>query len=185
MLEHLGEADAAARIARAVQDFDGDVAALGTRGDHETTNGEVVNAELTPTKKIWMDGKLVDWENATTHVLSHTLHYGTGAFEGIRAYKTPKGVAVFRLREHMERLLAQLQDPDDRRALHVGRTVRRHHRDGAGERDARRLLHPSPGLPRLRRDGREPDGRAGQRGHRACGRGAPTSATTASRTACA
>ena len=60
---------------------------------------------ITPTKKIWMDGTLVDWENATTHVLSHTLHYGTGAFEGIRAYKTPNGVAVFRLREHMERLL--------------------------------------------------------------------------------
>ena len=60
---------------------------------------------ITPTKKIWMDGVLVDWENATTHVMSHTLHYGTGAFEGIRAYETPNGVAVFRLREHMERLL--------------------------------------------------------------------------------
>ncbi len=52
-----------------------------------------------------MDGALVDWESATTHVLSHTLHYGTGAFEGIRAYKTPNGVAIFRLREHMQRLL--------------------------------------------------------------------------------
>jgi branched-chain amino acid aminotransferase len=60
---------------------------------------------ITPTKKIWMDGTFVDWENATTHVLSHTLHYGTGAFEGIRAYKTPNGVAVFRLREHMLRLI--------------------------------------------------------------------------------
>jgi branched-chain amino acid aminotransferase len=60
---------------------------------------------ITPTKKIWMDGTFVDWENATTHVLSHTLHYGTGAFEGVRAYKTPNGVAVFRLREHMDRLL--------------------------------------------------------------------------------
>ncbi len=60
---------------------------------------------ITPTKKIWMDGALVDWELATTHVLSHTLHYGTGAFEGIRAYKTPSGVAIFRLREHMQRLL--------------------------------------------------------------------------------
>jgi branched-chain amino acid aminotransferase len=60
---------------------------------------------ITPTKKIWMDGVLVDWEQATTHVLSHTLHYGTGAFEGIRAYKTPNGVSIFRLREHMQRLL--------------------------------------------------------------------------------
>ncbi len=60
---------------------------------------------ITPTKKIWMDGQLVDWDSATTHVLSHTLHYGTGAFEGIRAYKTPNGVAVFRLKEHIDRLL--------------------------------------------------------------------------------
>jgi branched-chain amino acid aminotransferase len=60
---------------------------------------------ITPTKKIWMDGKLVDWSDATVHVLSHTLHYGTGAFEGIRAYKTPNGVAVFRLKDHMDRLL--------------------------------------------------------------------------------
>src|ERR1700722_20755190 len=60
---------------------------------------------ITPTKKIWMDGTLVDWPDAKVHVLSHTLHYGTGAFEGIRAYKTPTGVAVFRLREHMARLL--------------------------------------------------------------------------------
>src|ERR1700677_4675967 len=60
---------------------------------------------ITPTKKIWMDGTLVDWPDATVHVLSHTLHYGTGAFEGIRAYKTPNGVAIFRLKEHMERLL--------------------------------------------------------------------------------
>src|SRR5271163_4652114 len=60
---------------------------------------------LTPTKKLWLDGTLVDWDDAKVHVLSHTLHYGTGAFEGIRAYKTPQGVAVFRLREHMERLL--------------------------------------------------------------------------------
>jgi branched-chain amino acid aminotransferase len=60
---------------------------------------------ITPTKKIWMDGKFVDWQDATVHVLSHTLHYGTGAFEGIRAYKTPNGVAIFRLKDHMDRLL--------------------------------------------------------------------------------
>jgi branched-chain amino acid aminotransferase len=53
---------------------------------------------------IWMDGKLVAWEDATVHVLSHGLHYGTGVFEGIRAYETPDGTAVFRHREHMERL---------------------------------------------------------------------------------
>ncbi|MEI8126795.1 MAG: branched-chain amino acid transaminase [Actinomycetota bacterium] len=60
---------------------------------------------ITPTSKIWMDGVLVDWDDATVHVLSHGLHYGTGAFEGVRAYPTSTGVAVFRLREHMARLL--------------------------------------------------------------------------------
>jgi len=61
---------------------------------------------ITPTSKIWMDGHLVDWEQAQVHVLTHTLHYGSGVFEGVRAYKTPQGVAIFRLREHTERLLA-------------------------------------------------------------------------------
>ncbi|MGH8981041.1 MAG: branched-chain amino acid transaminase [Acidimicrobiales bacterium] len=59
---------------------------------------------ITPTKKIWMDGSLVDWDDAKVHVLSHTLHYGSGAFEGIRAYPTPQGVAVFRLEDHITRL---------------------------------------------------------------------------------
>lgn len=56
------------------------------------------------TKKIWMDGTFVDWDNAQVHVLSHTLHYGLGAFEGIRCYDTVRGSAVFRLREHIDRL---------------------------------------------------------------------------------
>lgn len=54
--------------------------------------------------KIWMDGQMVDWRDAKIHVLTHTLHYGCGAFEGIRAYMTPKGTAIFRLQEHTERL---------------------------------------------------------------------------------
>ena len=54
--------------------------------------------------KIWMDGTLVDWRDAKIHVLTHTLHYGCGAFEGVRAYDTVDGTAVFRLREHTERL---------------------------------------------------------------------------------
>ncbi len=54
--------------------------------------------------KIWMDGQLVDWRDAKIHVLSHTLHYGCGAFEGVRAYHTAQGTAIFRLREHTERL---------------------------------------------------------------------------------
>lgn len=60
---------------------------------------------ITTTDKIWMDGELVDWDKATTHVLTHSLHYGMGVFEGIRAYPTSEGVAVFRLRDHIVRLL--------------------------------------------------------------------------------
>ncbi len=53
---------------------------------------------------IWYDGQMVDWRDATTHVLTHTLHYGMGVFEGVRAYKTDKGTAIFRLKEHTDRL---------------------------------------------------------------------------------
>jgi branched-chain amino acid aminotransferase len=59
---------------------------------------------MEPTKFIWKDGELIPWDEANVHVLSHGLHYGTGAFEGIRAYETKRGPAVFRLTEHMERL---------------------------------------------------------------------------------
>ncbi len=58
---------------------------------------------ITPTPHIWMNGEMVPWEDATVHVLTHTLHYGTGVFEGIRAYETDKGAAIFRLTEHIER----------------------------------------------------------------------------------
>jgi len=59
---------------------------------------------ITPTEKIWMNGELVPWDDAKIHVLTHTLHYGMGVFEGIRAYETKRGPAVFRLTEHIERL---------------------------------------------------------------------------------
>ena len=59
---------------------------------------------ITPTDKIWMNGELVDWDQAQVHILTHSLHYGMGVFEGVRAYETPDGPAVFRLTEHMERL---------------------------------------------------------------------------------
>ena len=57
------------------------------------------------THRIWRDGQLVAWEDATIHVMSHVVHYGSSVFEGIRCYATPKGPAVFRLRDHMRRLL--------------------------------------------------------------------------------
>ncbi|MGB9346831.1 MAG: branched-chain amino acid transaminase, partial [Ilumatobacteraceae bacterium] len=64
---------------------------------------------ITPTPKIWMNGELVDWDKAQVHVLTHTLHYGTGVFEGIRAYETDQGPAVFRLTDHIERLFSSAQ----------------------------------------------------------------------------
>jgi len=60
---------------------------------------------LTPTEKIWHNGRFIKWEDATVHVLSHVLHYGSSVFEGIRCYSTPSGPAVFRLREHVRRML--------------------------------------------------------------------------------
>ena len=54
--------------------------------------------------KIWVNGELTEWREAKTHVLTHTLHYGMGVFEGVRAYETPKGPAIFRLQEHTKRL---------------------------------------------------------------------------------
>ena len=56
------------------------------------------------TEKIWHNGKLINWDDAQTHVLSHVVSYGSAVFEGIRCYKTKEGSAIFRLREHMERL---------------------------------------------------------------------------------
>lgn len=72
--------------------------------------------------KIWKDGELIAWRDATVHVLTHTLHYGMGVFEGVRAYKTEQGTAIFRLREHTERLfnsakIFQLKIPFDQETV--------------------------------------------------------------------
>lgn len=81
---------------------------------------------------IWYDGKLVPWREATTHVLTHTLHYGMGVFEGVRAYETAHGPAIFRLEEHTDRLLRSahilgMKLPYDKAALMEAQieTVRR------------------------------------------------------------
>ena len=60
---------------------------------------------LTPTKRIWHNGRFIPWEQATIHVLSHVVSYGTSVFEGIRCYATPAGPAIFRLRDHVRRLV--------------------------------------------------------------------------------
>jgi branched-chain amino acid aminotransferase len=59
---------------------------------------------INKTEKIWMDGKFVNWDDANIHIMTHTLHYGLGVFEGIRCYNTPKGPAIFKLDEHVKRL---------------------------------------------------------------------------------
>jgi branched-chain amino acid aminotransferase len=71
---------------------------------------------------IWSDGKMIPWREATTHVLTHTLHYGMGVFEGLRAYETPRGPAIFRLKEHTDRLfnsahIFMMKMPYDRATL--------------------------------------------------------------------
>jgi branched-chain amino acid aminotransferase len=71
---------------------------------------------------IWSDGKIIPWRDATTHVLTHTLHYGMGVFEGVRAYETPRGPAIFRLKEHTNRLfnsahIFMMKMPYDRATL--------------------------------------------------------------------
>jgi branched-chain amino acid aminotransferase len=64
---------------------------------------------VSETGEIWMNGKMVEWKNATIHVATHALHYGSGVFEGIRAYDSPRGTNVFRLPEHMRRLWDSLR----------------------------------------------------------------------------
>ncbi len=71
---------------------------------------------------IWYDGKMVPWREATTHVLTHTLHYGMGVFEGVRAYKAEQGTAIFRLQEHTDRLfgsahIMQMKMPFDKETI--------------------------------------------------------------------
>ena len=100
MLDFLGEDDAAERIRKAVRGRPG-------RGRHRhprrRDQGEPL-MPITPSQLVWMDGELVPWDDATVHVLTHTLHYGNGVFEGIRAYETDRGPAVFRLTPHIDRL---------------------------------------------------------------------------------
>lgn len=84
------------------------------------------------TDKIWVNGSLVDWDGAKVHPAAHGLHYGTGVFEGMRAYETPRGTAAFRLEEHLERFensarILQIELPDGRAelrsAIHVTGTA--------------------------------------------------------------
>ena len=117
------------------------------------------------TANIWHNGKLIPWEKAQVHVMSHVLHYGSSVFEGIRCYKQPQGAAIFRLPEHMQRLLDSARIYRMDIPLHARRAQRRRRRTGRSQRH-RALLHPAHLLPRLRRDRRQPQGLSGRDLHR-------------------
>ena len=102
MLEFLGEAEAAARVQKAVSVPTTSPAPRRRSARRSRKGSDAMPIEKT--EKIWMDGKLVPWDDARIHVLTHSLHYGMGVFEGIRAYETDRGPAIFRLTEHIERL---------------------------------------------------------------------------------
>ena len=111
---------------------------------------------MQPTKKIWFDGAFVPWEDAKVHVLTHALHYGYAIFEGIRCNSTPKGPAVFRLREHIKRLVNgtkvyRMKLPFTEERARPGLP-----RPGEAQRP-QRLLRPPDRLQLLRGDGGEPD----------------------------
>ena len=103
--------------------------------------------------QIWYDGKLVPWRDATTHVLTHSLHYGMGVFEGVRAYKTRIGTAIFRLQEHTQRLfnsakIYMMDIPYDEGGPDGGAAR------GGARQQARELLPASARVLRLGEDGR-------------------------------
>ena len=78
---------------------------------------------LSKTEKIWHNGKFIHWDDAKIHVLSHVIHYGSGVFEGIRCYHTEQGPAIFRLREHMQRLLNSGAYLPHGHLVHFGRSL--------------------------------------------------------------
>ena len=133
---------------------------------------------------IWYDGKLVPWRDATTHVLTHTLHYGMGVFEGVRCYKTvdgPGDLAAEGPHAPVLQLGEDLRHEDPVRA----RGDRRGAEGMRAPQRARVVLHPAARLLRQQRDGRRGEVQSGPRGDRARGRGARISAPTASRKASA
>ena len=107
------------------------------------------------TDKIWHNGKLINWDDATVHVMSHVLHYGSSVFEGIRCYDLPSGPAIFRAVEHMQRLLDsakvyRMEIPFTRDELLKGML------ETVGPQRRLALLHPPHRLSRIRRRRRQP-----------------------------
>ncbi len=124
-------------------------------GDHPDGRSAIIISMLTPTEKIWHNGRFIRWEDATIHVLSHVVSYGSSVFEGIRCYSTPAGPAIFRLREHVRRMLdsAKIYRMENL-GFTADATGRSHAGAGARQQDGR-LLHPPHCVARLRRNGRQ------------------------------
>ena len=102
------------------------------------------------TEKIWHNGKLIRWDDANIHVMSHVLHYGSSVFEGIRCYDLPSGPAIFRAEEHIQRLLDsakvyRMESPFTRDELIDGDAG-----DSSGKWSLA-MLHPPDCFPRIRR----------------------------------
>ena len=122
------------------------------------------------TGKIWMNGKLVDWKDATIHIASHVVHYGSAVFEGARCYETPKGSACFRLDAHMRRLQHSAKIYRMEYPLDLARLGRRRARHDPRE-PVEGVLHPADRLSRLRDARRESAPLSGRRGDHAVGMG--------------
>ena len=122
------------------------------------------------TGKIWMNGKLVDWKDATIHIATHVIHYGSGVFEGARCYSTARGSACFRLDEHMQRLMNsakiyRMEYPLDLAGWRGGGPPDHSRQPDEG------LLHPPAALPRIRNARGQPARQPGRRGDPASGSG--------------
>ena len=139
---------------------------------------------ITPTEKIWMNGELVAWDDARIHILTHTLHYGMGVFEGIRAYETADGPAVFRLTDHIERLHNSAKIMMMDLPYSVDELVEATKQVVAGDRPADRATSGRSPTTATARWASTPC-RARSTWPSPAGRGAPTWATTPSPRACA
>ena len=166
MLDFLGDADIAERIrsVRCAEPVSGTTSDGGLPRSPPECETETT-MPITPTPKIWMNGELVDWDKAQVHVLTHTLHYGTGVFEGIRAYETSQGPAVFRLTDHIVRLANSAKILGFELPVHRRRADRGVQADRPVDRPAVVLRAPDR-LPRLRRDGTQHAAVPGRRRHR-------------------
>ncbi len=123
------------------------------------------------TGKIWMNGKLVDWKDATIHVASHVIHYGSGVFEGARCYDTPKGSAILRLDAHMARLVASAKIYRMDSPLRPRPSSKRRSLETDSRQRLQGLLHPPADVSRLQRARRQPAALPGRCGHHGLGMG--------------